>query len=365
MGASASVERSPLVLRANLLMRYHTSGKHHRTLAQAVYSRLYQSGNWSTWVESDVVFKALWQCLKCENNAPALDHALWLQALGIQCDAGEAAGVLVHGDDMIAFLASGRLPVRQKHSKDDSAAAEEASVMTVTTSETTELAQLSPLAQAVPAGDEISARTNNTSSSAQQPEELLSSCLTIDHLLTLQEWILAPDQSGRSPLDYARQANNSRLLERMHLTLAGGSSPQAEPPSSDQEIGQNGQTLAPSQPFFPLHVAAKTGKLDNIKSLLESGADPLAKDERDNLPIYYACLCGHLECCAHLAEVAGGVQAMDPAERLRCSTNALNPQIRQYLDSGVLPDQKGASPDTDDSDRMTDDTISDLSLLFS
>lgn len=59
MGASASVERSPLSFRASLLVRYHASGSHRRTLAQAVYSGLYQAvnahSNEKQWVDEQSV----------------------------------------------------------------------------------------------------------------------------------------------------------------------------------------------------------------------------------------------------------------------------------------------------------------------
>lgn len=285
----------------------------------------------------------------------------------------------VNGEDIIAFLASGKLPVRQTRCKQSCLDSNDGAPAGKPTAEATEETRTER--ETTSEESRSASRENSSSASAEQ---LLSSCLTLDHLVTLQEWILAPDHSGRSPLHYAKQANDVALLERMQRTLAAGGSSlasQAEQQQRQQE-----------QPYFPLHTAAKTGKLETIKALLAAGLDPLARDERDNLPIYYACLCGHLECCVVLAEVktqsdlrkcarvfsmcsrllhdtmqaTGGVQALDAAERLRCSTNALNRPIRQFFESGVLPEASD-SPDaaTDgDADTTSDDQVADLTFLF-
>ncbi|EQC32699.1 hypothetical protein, variant [Saprolegnia diclina VS20] len=83
-------------------------------------------------------------------------------------------------------------------------------------------------------------------------------------------------------------------------------------------------------------VACKLGHLDVVQTLLQDGVSAWSeRDAFDNLPIYYASLCGHkdivallLSCYANSKDVT-----LSEADRLRCATNALRPDIKRCLHS--------------------------------
>ncbi|KDO21707.1 hypothetical protein SPRG_13046 [Saprolegnia parasitica CBS 223.65] len=88
-------------------------------------------------------------------------------------------------------------------------------------------------------------------------------------------------------------------------------------------------------------VACKLGQLDVVKSRLQDGVSAWSeRDAFDNLPIYYASLCGHkdvvellLSCYStHRNDVT-----LSEADRLRCATNALRPDIKRCLQSFGQP----------------------------
>ena len=65
-----------------------------------------------------------------------------------------------------------------------------------------------------------------------------------------------------------------------------------------------------------LHYAAKYGKVDRVRALLERGADVNAKDEDDQTPLHWAAQSGHVDCVRALLERGADVN-VSPRPRRR------------------------------------------------
>ncbi|WOL19467.1 BTB/POZ domain-containing protein [Canna indica] len=92
------------------------------------------------------------------------------------------------------------------------------------------------------------------------------------------------------------------------------------------------------QPFVPLKKvpagdlfeAARAGDLDRLRYLLESGVNVNARDAWDSVPLYYACLAGHVEAARMLLE-AGAICSERTFDGDRCHYAALNLRVRRLL----------------------------------
>ena len=54
----------------------------------------------------------------------------------------------------------------------------------------------------------------------------------------------------------------------------------------------------------PLHLAAIRGHTSIVRTLIEIGCDPNAKDFDENTPLHYASEFGHIECIIYLVKEA-------------------------------------------------------------
>ena len=61
----------------------------------------------------------------------------------------------------------------------------------------------------------------------------------------------------------------------------------------------------------PLHSAAYSGHSEDIKTLLEAGADPNARDNKGNTPLHWAVFGGHAEAVTALLEPGVDLNARD------------------------------------------------------
>lgn len=80
--------------------------------------------------------------------------------------------------------------------------------------------------------------------------------------------------------------------------------------------------------------AAKGGNLELFKRIKHSNPSldfTTPQDPNNNSPLYYSCLCGHVELCHLLLEWVGGPGQVETTELLRCKTNALNRHIKDLL----------------------------------
>ena len=63
-----------------------------------------------------------------------------------------------------------------------------------------------------------------------------------------------------------------------------------------------------------LHLACQTGQLQMCNALLSRGADRMARDSQQAIPLHYAAANGHLSCVIKLAGRPGQVRMMTPTE---------------------------------------------------
>jgi ankyrin repeat/BTB/POZ domain-containing protein 1 len=83
--------------------------------------------------------------------------------------------------------------------------------------------------------------------------------------------------------------------------------------------------------FYNLCQAARRGDVETVKHLVFDQATPFnARDQWDATPLYYACLCGHLDCVKLLLE-AGAIADPSTFEGERCAYGALTDDIRREL----------------------------------
>eukprot|EP00803_Ostreobium_quekettii_P005245 evm.model.scf_13EXC.1 EVM.evm.TU.scf_13EXC.1 scf_13EXC:58203-61583(+) len=88
------------------------------------------------------------------------------------------------------------------------------------------------------------------------------------------------------------------------------------------------------RPYYPdadIYLACRVGDAAKVASLIrDSGVDPNARDRWDSVPLYYACLTGHLEVVQVLLE-AGAVANEYTFDGDRCHYAALNLAVRKLL----------------------------------
>ncbi|OQS04478.1 hypothetical protein THRCLA_20872 [Thraustotheca clavata] len=78
--------------------------------------------------------------------------------------------------------------------------------------------------------------------------------------------------------------------------------------------------------------ACKMGKIELVKSTVQNNSRWHERDGFDNIPLYYACLCGHSDIVEFLLSTYKQQNISLPeAERLRCATNALSGDIKRML----------------------------------
>ena len=62
----------------------------------------------------------------------------------------------------------------------------------------------------------------------------------------------------------------------------------------------------------PLHRAARDGDVEQIKTLMASGADPDAQDDQGNTPLHWAAMNVHADAIKELLSPEGGGRGADP-----------------------------------------------------
>jgi ankyrin repeat protein len=78
-------------------------------------------------------------------------------------------------------------------------------------------------------------------------------------------------------------------------------------------VDENGEATLPAFNRTALHLACHTGLLPMCKALLSRGADRMARDSEQRIPLHYAAFTGHLSCVVMLVGRPGKVR-MTPAE---------------------------------------------------
>ncbi|XP_047435062.1 cyclin-dependent kinase inhibitor 2A [Mugil cephalus] len=103
----------------------------------------------------------------------------------------------------------------------------------------------------------------------------------VEALLRAGAQVNGPNRFGRTPLQVMMMGSTS-VAEAL---LSRG----ADPNVKDRSTGTT-----------PLHDAARTGFVDTVRLLVESGADPQARDNKNCLPVDLARQNGHADVVAFL-----------------------------------------------------------------
>lgn len=86
-----------------------------------------------------------------------------------------------------------------------------------------------------------------------------------------------------------------------------------------------------SSSSFNIYSACKAGDIDRVRYLVEiKDIDINRKDIFDSIPLFYACLCGHIEIVKYLLDRGTRLDA-STFEGARCYYGALNDEIRKVL----------------------------------
>ncbi len=185
---------------------------------------------------------------------------------------------------------------------------------------------------------------------AGAPAPRLAAFLSISHTLNIREWRTYLIE-GLTPLQAALLDHNDVIVHKM---VEAGAHQGFKLPANEicaaqlkNEIDRLGLASVilydKSDPqselkiVHPIHNAAKTGDEVALLELLIKNVDPWARDDFNNIPLYYCCLYGHLKCCAWLITAMGGLNMLPPLELDRCTTNALSESIKQLLKGRKAP----------------------------
>ncbi|KAL8477913.1 hypothetical protein ACS0TY_029991 [Phlomoides rotata] len=83
-------------------------------------------------------------------------------------------------------------------------------------------------------------------------------------------------------------------------------------------------------PYGDVFEASRAGDIQRLRYLLDSGVNVNARDQWDSVPIYYACLAGHLDAARMLLE-SGAICSEHTFDGDRCHYAALNLKVRKLL----------------------------------